>query len=165
MNTDVMFSSKSEEHETPEGFFNFLNWAYGPFDLDPAATAENTKGKAFFTKEDDGLRQRWFGRVYVNPPYGRNIGQWIGKAIAESVRDEVEQVVMLLPARTDTVWFHELVVPYAQRIIFIRGRLTFGRAEHAAPFPSMLVIFDRHLTSLAKFDTMTRCDKWPPDAL
>ena len=111
------------------------------FDLDPAATPENARAPRFYTPADDGLTKDWFGRVWVNPPYS-GVRDWVRKAVAEAQRAEVEYVVMLLPARTDTRWFHDLVRPHAQQVIFVRGRLKFKGGASSAPFPSMLVIFD-----------------------
>lgn len=76
----------------------------------------------------------------MNPPYGREIGKWVEKALEES-RKEAECVVCLLPARTDTKWFHDFCLPFAKSITFLKGRLKFGEATNSAPFPSMVVIF------------------------
>ena len=110
------------------------------FTLDAAATTENAKCQRFFTKEDDALAQDWGGEiVWCNPPYGRSIRKWVKKAYEES-RKPGTKVVMLLPARTDTAWFHD----YAKKgnVVFIRGRLRFGGAQSNAPFPSILVVFE-----------------------
>lgn len=141
MNTNLHFSSASDEHSTPIEFFSDCQQTYGPFDLDPCATAKNAKAPAFFTRKDNGLDKMWFGRVWMNPPYGRTIGLWMQKALRESRRPEVELVVCLVPARTDTAWWHD----YAMQgtITFIRGRLKFGNCENCAPFPSALVVFKK----------------------
>lgn len=139
MNTSLHFSSASDNHATPAAFFAKIEAEFGPFDLDPCADEKNAKGYRFFTKEDDGLSLSWSGRVWMNPPYGRTIKLWMKKAF-ESVRfNQAEMVVCLVPARTDTEWWHN----YAMRgeVRFIRGRLKFGNAKHNAPFPSALVIF------------------------
>jgi phage N-6-adenine-methyltransferase len=135
----VHFSSASDEWATPQELFDGLAWVYGGFTLDPCATAGNAKCKRFFTREDDGLSQPWTGKVFMNPPYGRQIGRWVRKAFEES-RDGAF-VVCLLPARTDTRWWQD----YATRghIYFLRGRLRFGNATNAAPFPSAIVTFGR----------------------
>lgn len=135
MNTELMFSSKSDMWATPQPFFDALNAEFG-FTLDVCATPDNAKCERYYTPEDDGLAQDWGGNtVWCNPPYGREIGKWIEKA-AESKT----LVVMLLPARTDTAWFHNYIYQKAE-IRFIRGRLKFGGAKNSAPFPSMIVIF------------------------
>lgn len=134
MNTDVMFSSKTDMWETPQDFFDRLNAEFW-FTCDVCATKENAKCEHYFTKEQDGLKQEWTGVCWCNPPYGRMVGKWVQKA-AESKCT----VVMLLPARTDTRWFHDLIYKKAE-VRFLRGRLKFGGCKDAAPFPSMVVIF------------------------
>lgn len=133
----VHFSSATDEHETPPEFFAKLEARYGPFDLDPCCLPHSAKAPRFFTPEDDGLAQRWTGRVFMNPPYGRTIGDWVRKAY-ESARAGA-LVVCLLPARTDTAWWHD----YAAKgeVEFVRGRLKFGGAKFNAPFPSAIVVF------------------------
>lgn len=138
MKNKVMFSSATEEWATPQDFFDVLDLKWR-FTLDPCATHKNYKCAQYFTKEDDGLKQSWSGHtVYCNPPYGRGVGAWISKAASES-REAI--TVMLLPARTDTKWFQQLVKPSAISIEFLAGRLKFGGCANAAPFPSMLVYF------------------------
>lgn len=134
-----MFSSASEEWATPQDLFDRLNEKYS-FNLDAASTDENAKCELHFTKEQDGLSKNWGGcRVWLNPPYGRTIGAWIRKAYEEAQKPDT-LVVMLLPARTDTAWFHDYCVK--GEIDFIRGRLKFGASRNSAPFPSMIVVFD-----------------------
>jgi phage N-6-adenine-methyltransferase len=109
------------------------------FDVDVCALPENAKVGRYFTPQENGLAQEWRGVCWMNPPYGRGIGAWVRKAY-ESAQDGAT-VVCLLPARTDTAWFHD----YCQRgeIRFLRGRLKFGGSKNSAPFPSMVVIFRR----------------------
>lgn len=133
----VYHSSNTCEWSTPPGFAE----QYGPFDLDPCATAENAKAPAFFTQAEDGLAQQWHGRVWMNPPFGREIGHWIKKAYEEVQAGRVSEAVCLIPARTDTRWWHEFVVKGS--IEFIRGRLRFGGATENAPFPCAVVTFQR----------------------
>src|SRR5215207_223852 len=134
----VHFSSKTVEWPTPQDFFDQMSAEFGPFDLDPCATPENAKCARYFTRADDGLAQPWSGRVFLNPPYGRDIGRWMAKAW-ESVQANAELVVCLVPARTDTAWWHE----WAERgeVRFLRGRLRFGDASTGAPFPSVVIVF------------------------
>lgn len=135
----VLYSSKTPEWETPQALFDMLDARYH-FNLDPASTDENAKCERHFTKADNGLEKNWGGcRVFCNPPYGREIGTWIRKGYEES-RNPNTIVVMLLPARTDTVWFHEYCMKGT--IEFIKGRLKFGNSKNSAPFPSMIVIFE-----------------------
>ncbi len=135
---NVHFSSATDEWPTPQDFFDRVNSELGPFELDPCATAENAKCPRFFTKEDNGLARDWApARVWMNPPYGRTIWEWMRKAWVESQRGAF--VVCLVPARTDTRWWHD----YASKgeIRFCKGRLKFGGHVNSAPFPSALVIF------------------------
>jgi len=136
----AMFSSKTDEWETPQDFFDALDAEFH-FTLDPCATPENAKCKKYYTKAEDGLKQDWQGEtVFCNPPYGRAIKDWVKKCYEESQKPNTT-VVMLIPARTDTSYFHEYIYGKAKEIRFIRGRLKFGKAKHPAPFPSMVVVF------------------------
>jgi len=136
-----MFSSKSNEWATPQDFFENLNKEF-KFTLDPCADHENHKCKKYFTKESNGLEQNWAGNsVFCNPPYGRAIKDWVKKCCDESMNENTK-VVMLIPARTDTSYFHDYIYQKPNvEIRFIRGRLKFGNAKSPAPFPSMVVIF------------------------
>ena len=140
MNTELMFSSKTDLWETPKDLFDKLNNEFH-FTLDVCATPENAKCEEFYTKEQDGLKQPWKGTVWCNPPYGRQIGEWVRRGFFASRSGNT--VVMLLPARTDTRWFHEYIYGKAE-IRFIRGRLKFGGSKNSAPFPSMVVVFMPH---------------------
>lgn len=139
MNKDLMFSSKTDNWETPINLFNELNKEFH-FKLDVCANKENAKLKKYYTKEQNGLIQPWSGICWCNPPYGRDIGKWVCKAYMESRSGSI--IVMLLPARTDTKWFHAYIYNYAE-IRFLKGRLKFGNSKYNAPFPSMIVIFKK----------------------
>lgn len=139
MNTEVMFSSKTDMWETPQELFDKLDEEFH-FTLDVCAVPENAKCNRFYSPEDDGLFQPWDGIVWCNPPYDRKISDWVEKAYWENLTYG-QTIVMLLPARTDTRWFHEFVLGKAE-IRFIRGRLKFGGSQNSAPFPSMIVIFN-----------------------
>ena len=91
-------------------------------------------------RKQDGLQHKWEGRCWMNPPYGRKIGQWVQKAYESSLQGAT--VVCLLPARTDTAWWHDFCIAHAAKITFLRGRLKFGDAKHSAPFPSAVVLFE-----------------------
>lgn len=140
MNKEVMFSSKTDLWETPQDFFDKLNEEFH-FTIDVCATPENAKCKKFYTIDDDGLSKPWDGVVWCNPPYGRDIWKWVlAASVASGARGST--VVMLLPARTDTRWFHDLI--YQKKSVevrFVKGRLKFGGSKNSAPFPSMVVIF------------------------
>ena len=135
---NVHFSSETDLWATPQDTFDALNAEFGPFDVDVCAVAGNAKCARFYTPETDGLAQDWApSRCWMNPPYGRTIARWMCKAWEESMRGAT--VVCLVPARTDTAWWHD----YAMKgqIRFLRGRLKFGNAKHSAPFPSAVVVF------------------------
>ena len=138
----ALMSSAKTEWETPAELFENLNHRFG-FTLDPAASHKNAKCTLYYTEEDDGLVLPWSGNVWLNPPYGRYLtGAWIKKTYDESMADHIDMACVLLPARTDTKWFHDYVMPAATEIWYVKGRLRFVGAEHPAPFPSMLVFFD-----------------------
>ena len=143
MISKVLFASGNTEWETPQYLWDELDLEFG-FHLDAAASDENTKVPFYYTTEDDALKQNWFDRsqgitsIWVNPPYGRGIVEWVKKAYLESQRGAT--VVMLLPARTDTAWFHNWVLGRAE-IRFLRGRLKFSNSANSATFPSVIVIF------------------------
>jgi len=137
----TMFSSATGNWSTPQDFFDKLNWRFGPFDLDPCASTHNTKCANFFTEAENGLEKDWEGfTCFVNPPYGRGIDKWIEKGYNEAMKSETK-VVMLIPARTDTKYWHKYVMK-ASEIHFVKGRLKFGDSKNSAPFPSAVVIFD-----------------------
>ena len=138
-----IFSSQSSEWETPQDFYDELNKEF-QFLLDPCCTYKNKKCASYYTKNDDGLDRSWSWAcaIFMNPPYGRGIGKWIKKAYEESQKGCT--VVCLVPARTDTAWFHNYCLK--GEIRWIRGRLYFkdqnGKTGRA-PFPSMIVIFKK----------------------
>jgi phage N-6-adenine-methyltransferase len=134
----VHFSSRTDQWATPQDLFAKLNDRFGGFTLDPCADASNAKCKRFFTKTEDGLAHPWTGRVFLNPPYGRQIAAWVKKAW-ESAQTTAEVVVLLLPARTDTRWWHDYCA--LGDVEFLRGRVRFGGAASGAPFPSAVVVF------------------------
>lgn len=138
MNTDVMFSSVKDDWETPQEFFKKLNQEFN-FTLDPCANDKNHKCTRYFTKEQNGLVQSWNNEiVFCNPPYGKEIKEWVKKCYIES--QSCATVVMLIPSRTDTSYFHDYIYGKAE-IRFIRGRLKFGNSKNGAPFPSMVVVY------------------------
>lgn len=139
----VLLSSKKMDWCTPQGFFDRLNEEFR-FVLDAAATERSAKCPLYYTPETDGLAQSWDrgGAVFCNPPYGREVGKWVRKAYEEAQGGTT--VVLLIPARTDTNYFHDYILGHAE-IRFVRGRLYFtgedGEAVGSAPFPSMVVIY------------------------
>jgi len=135
-----LFSSATDDWGTPQALFDDINAEFG-FTLDACASAHNFKVDNYFTKEDNALVQDWPGIVWMNPPYGRTIGKWMEKAYKESQSGSI--VVCLVPARTDTAWWHDYAVK--GEIRFLRGRLKFEQPgfvkNNSAPFPSAIVIF------------------------
>ncbi len=139
MINDAMFSSNTNEWATPQAFFDELNKEFD-FTLDPCATPQNAKCARYFTKEIDGLAQSWRGEVvFCNPPYGRDISKWVAKAYVETLSGGAKLVVLLIPARTDTAYFHDYIYK-KHEIRFVRGRLHFNESKCGAPFPSMVVV-------------------------
>lgn len=140
---DVLFSSKRHDWETPQQFFDKLDREFH-FTLDPCCTPATAKCNKYHTPKENGLLQGWGGEtVFCNPPYGRDLKTWIEKCYFES-RKPNTTVVMLIPARTDTIAFHTFIYGHAE-IRFIKGRLKFlvdGKEGDTAPFPSMVVIFN-----------------------
>lgn len=130
-------TSNTPEWETPQDLFDELDKEFN-FQLDVCATKENAKVGRFYNKSEDGLSKEWLGTCWMNPPYGREIGKWVFKAFCEGKNGTT--VVALLPARTDTRWFHDYIYNKAE-IRFIKGRLKFSNSKNSAPFPSMIVIF------------------------
>lgn len=134
-----MFSSSTDMWSTPQDFFDVLDAEFH-FTLDPCATSENHKCVKYFTPQEDGLAQDWSGNVvFCNPPYGKEISKWVRKCYEESLKPSTK-VVMLIPARTDTSYFHEYIY-HKSELRFVRGRLKFGNSSNGAPFPSMVVVF------------------------
>ncbi len=145
---DVHFSSATDNWETPLWLFESLDRELG-FTLDPCADHRNAKCKRYFSIDENGLAQSLaIETVFMNPPYGRNIGRWVRKAF-ESTKDGA-RVVCLIPARTDTKWWHDYVMRGEVRLY--RGRLRFGDAKSAAPFPSAAVVFRASSFRLQAFE-------------
>ena len=141
-----MNKAKRDDWGTPRNFFNELNEIWG-FNLDVAASTENALCDRFYTKEDDALKHHWnLGHdgptvVWCNPPYGRGLNDWVSKAILEWDSHHCSAIVMLLPSRTGTKWFHMLNDHPECEIRFNRGRLKFEGAEYSAPFDTILAVF------------------------
>ena len=144
----VHFSSQTCLWSTPQNLFDQLNGEFG-FTIDVCANSENAKCPVFFSPDDDGLLQPWHKILngaagggqnicWMNPPYGNRISDWMEKAYRESFNGVT--TVCLLPARTDTRWFHQWILGKAE-IRFVKGRLHFNGSKHPAPFPSMIVIY------------------------
>lgn len=141
MNTELMFSSKDQTWSTPQDFFNKLDEEFG-FTLDPCASPQTAKCAKYFTEADDGLSKDWSGEVvFCNPPYGRALPAWVKKCREEGSKASTT-VVMLIPSRTDTKYFHEHIWHgVASEVRFLKGRLKFGGCKDAAPFPSLVAVY------------------------
>lgn len=159
MKSGVHYSSKTDNWATPQYVvdfaarrFGFTIGNFGGFDVDVCASDSNHKAPEYYTADTDGLQQVWRGNVWLNPPYGRVIGDWVKKAV-ESVNEEegdCESVTLLIPARTETKWWHTMI-EHGAEVVFIKGRLKFGDGKGSAPFPSALV----HLKQNGKDDVIT----------
>lgn len=151
----VLFSSQTDEWITPPEIYDPLYYEF-KFKTDPCTTKDNPlKCEYFYTKQDDGLHRDWMGSTFINPPYGRKIKDWIAEVRRRQLgfydyhnQKLHRNIVMLLPARTDTSWFHQYIwnietnkPRHGVEIRFIKGRITFVGAKNPAPFPSMIVIF------------------------
>lgn len=137
----VLFSSKSNEWATPQDLYNKLNNRYN-FTLDPCSSLENHKCDKFYTIKENGLIQDWSNEVvFCNPPYGREIYDWVKKCYNEHLNGT--KIVLLIPSRTDTKYFHEFLYKKPNiKLEFIKGRLKFGDSNNSAPFPSLLAYFN-----------------------
>ena len=143
----AIFSSDRQDWGTPPQFVDWIEHELGvEFTLDAAASEENAKAPLWFDEEMNGLKQPWgnMGVVWVNPPFGRELKDWVLKASQEAGN---ARIFMLIPCRPDTQYFHELIMKKAANIYLIKGRMNFimsdtGTAKGNAPFPSMLVEFD-----------------------
>lgn len=146
----VHFSSKSGEWNTPRLIWERVIQVMGGIDLDPCSNRQgtpNVPALRYFTCMEDGLSSEWFGRVYMNPPYGNEISRWVDKLIGEYQVGRVTQAIALVPSRTDTLWFRGFR-PFPR--CFLWGRLSFGEAENGAPFPSMVVYLGKDLAGFIK---------------
>jgi phage N-6-adenine-methyltransferase len=138
MDNRVHFSSNTDLWATPWLLFRTLDSEFH-FELDVCALPENAKCKRFYSPDDDGLRQPWKGVCWLNPPYGRQIGRWIQKAYESALSGDAT-VVALIPARSDSKWWHQYVMA-ASELWFVAGRIRFGGAKAGAPFPSAIAVF------------------------
>ena len=148
MMTSVMFSKDSDEWATPKDFYNHLDSLY-EFVFDLACSKDNCKTADGFTLLENALEQDWFqisldtdgGWLWCNPPYSK-CKEFVDKAYSEMLLGA--KIIMLIPSRTDTKWFHSFIYKQAGvEIEFIKGRLKFGEAKNSAPFPSMIVKFEK----------------------
>lgn len=149
---NVHFNSGSGEWKTPAELLENYIYRFGTVDLDPCCLDRHVRAKRHYTKNEDGLSQPWNGFVFMNPPYGRQIGDWCEKASNE-VSDDTT-VIGLLPGRVDTRWFHSYVFGKAKAIVFIKGRLIFEGAANSAPFPSCLALWTVKSNDIDRFEDL-----------
>lgn len=148
-NTAPLMTSESNEWYTPTHIIERVLKVLGEINLDPCSNSKatpNVPALMHYTKEDDGLCRAWQGAVYMNPPYGEVIGQWIAKLVAAHGAENVTEAIALVPARTDTRWF-QLLRDFP--LCFIRGRLRFSDADNSATFPSVVVYMGPNLSRFA----------------
>lgn len=166
----VHFSSESPEWYTPVAILDRVVDVMGTIDLDPSSNSHAepaVPATTHYTKDDDGLGKSWSGRVYLNPPYGRELSAWVRKLVREHTCGNVTEAIALLPSRTDTKWFRRLS-PFPK--CFLQGRLRFSGSKQSAPFPSMLVYLGKQPEKFAEVfadvgDTyaITRSAVWGQD--
>ena len=162
---DVMFSSNSDEWETPQDLYDYLDLKYGPFHLDPCATKETAKCPNFLTIEDDAFSDKYFhpemawghsyDSVFINPPYS-DIKRWTEAAWKHGNWIH-RKAVLLIPGRVCTKYFHDYCMK-AYKILFIKGRLKFSNSKNSAPFPSIVVIFGKHTGNAEAFPLVETLD-------
>lgn len=131
-----MMQNGRQDWETPPAFFAALDAEFG-FTLDACALPHNAKCERFYSPEDDALLKDWRGVVWCNPPYGVHIGRWVKHAYRQALKGAT--VVMLIPASTDTRWWHTYVMR-ASEIRLVKGRISFVGGG-PAPFPCAVVVF------------------------
>jgi phage N-6-adenine-methyltransferase len=138
----ILFSSKSEEWNTPPAIVNRTKSVLGTIELDPCWNSESpVRADRVYTKQDDGLVHPWEGKIYMNPPYGREVVKWVDKLLAEYRAQRTTEAVVLIPARTDTKWFHKF---RDFPVCCIKGRLRFSESKNAATFPSAVIYLGDH---------------------
>lgn len=146
MKQAALFSSTSQEWYTPPELIEGVLAEIGrmEFDCDPASprTDGPIPARTHYTRKENGLLQPWVGIVWLNPPYGRQLAAWVHKAIAEIRARRAEIIYLLVPSRTDTLWWHDLMAAGAT-VQYLKGRIRFlrknGERGDASPFPSVLL--------------------------
>lgn len=136
------FKSNSEEYETPPEIFEPLQKEFD-LQLDVCATKENTKCDLFFTKEEDGLTKEWDRSFWMNPPFGRNLKKWVQKAYEESQKGVIG--VLLLPVRSNTIWWHKYIIDTKAEVRFLKGEIKFVGYERGLWLPFAIIIFNKNV--------------------
>lgn len=147
--SSIHFSSESSEWTTPKLIINKTLELFKEIDLDPCSNPDfpNIPANNHFQKKEDGLSKDWYGKIYMNPPYGNIIKKWIEKVCIEYEKNNIKEAIILVPSRTDTNWFR-CIKNYPR--CFIWGRLKFGDNDNSAPFPSMVVYLGRNCNEFIK---------------
>lgn len=148
-NLSVHFSSDTSEHYSPAWVLEKVSAVMGGIDLDPCSNSHenpSVPAQTHFTRADDGLSREWHGCVFMNPPYGAEIDKWTKKLTDEITAGRVSQAIALVPARTDTAWWNDLVNTGWPVVHFFKGRLRFSEARNGAPFPSALLYWGERRT-------------------
>ena len=135
-----MATALSDDWASPREMVETWSKTHGPFTFDPCASETNATAPEYLTEQDNGLMHQWKGKIWFNPPYGRGLIHWMIKANLELDSGRVESIVAILPARTDTQWFHNEVLARGHEVHFIKGRVKYGNGKKPAPFPSIIVI-------------------------
>lgn len=144
-----MFSSKDQTWETSQELFDDLNRVF-EFELDVCADNKSAKCEYYYSEEENGLIQDWKGICWMNPPYSRHQHKWVKKGIEEVDNGNCKQLVVLIPARVETVAWQDYIFKRAVAICFVRGRLKFNNCEAGAPFPSAICVFGEKITEEQK---------------
>ncbi len=147
--TELASKSTNQAWTSPPSLLEAIYSVYKKIDLDPCSPTKirkvaPVKAKRYYTKQEDGLAQPWFGVVYMNPPYGVEIKKWVQKASREVAKGNARTVIGLVPAKTDTAWWLDSVTAENVKVLFLRGRLYFGghqKGSGAAPFASALILW------------------------
>lgn len=157
---DGLMTSATSEWLTPQHIIERVIACMGAIDLDPCSnsnTHPHVPAREHFSKAENGLTRRWAGRVYMNPPYGDEIKEWVERLLSCYIAGDVQEAIALLPARTDTAWLAPL---WDYPLCFVRGRLRFVGASNSAPFPSVIVYFgedpDRFVYHFGDLGRITR---------
>jgi hypothetical protein len=158
-------TAKSTDWCTPAWLVDLVHDVLEHVDLDPCSNAQSVvgahynyfaPGEAPPSQGEDGLAHYWFGRVYVNPPYGRDLPAWVRHAVQEYACGHAEAILMLIPANVDTRVWQDLIFPRAARIAFLAGRVRFVGAAASAPMPVALVLFTPSQELCDRFDRVLR---------
>lgn len=133
----ALMSSESVEWYTPKHIIDAVIEVLGRIDIDPCAEPQKAvPALIHYTEKENGLIQEWNGKVYMNPPYGRVINEWIDKLISEYKTGRTTEAIALVPGRIETKWFRRLQAKY---VCNIKGRLSFTENGNSAPFPSVAI--------------------------